>query len=172
MYCRQFVEQLHDQFGEHGMDLSVAFFMAFSRFEFALKQSGAFAQPRGRNGDAEADWDGFAASIAPHFVLPDPSALKEAVDYILGDPPKVQVLDAANNLSWQPRLVVGSNVQQLNIYIRRMRNNLFHGGKFQGKMIPDVSRNHRLLSSAIIVLDEWLQLSPQVLHCFQEPIPA
>lgn len=174
MYCRDFVKRLHAQFDEDGMGLVIEFFISFSRFECALKQSGTYAKPMSRNDNtAQANWDLFAINIAPHFIPPDPSALKNAVDYILGNPPQVQTVDAAGNLTWQPKLSrKPTDAQKLDVYIRRIRNNLFHGGKFHGQMIPDVSRNHQLLSSAIIIFDEWLRLSPLVLQRFEDPLPA
>lgn len=60
-------------------ELAGEFFLAFSRFEFALKASG-FARQTDRG--IEPDWDGFADSIHGSFDPAITSDLKAAVEYL------------------------------------------------------------------------------------------
>jgi hypothetical protein len=63
-----------------------------------------------------------------------------------------------------------SEINKLNLSIRDIRNNLFHGGKFNGNYQEDVSRNYILLKNSIIILDEWLSLNETVKQNFLTPI--
>src|SRR5258707_266336 len=60
------------------------FLAVFSRFEYALKLSGWAKGDQSRVG---ADWDGFAASLSPHFQRERTPGLKAAADYLLQHPP-------------------------------------------------------------------------------------
>ena len=59
---------------------------------------------------------------------------------------------------------------ELGLHIRTIRNNLFHGGKFKGIYQEDISRNYILLQSAMIILNEWLDLNEDVKTLFLEDI--
>jgi len=106
------------------------FMAAFSRFEFALKASG-FVRA-GRNESAEPDWAAFSAAVSPDFDALAASPrfpCREELDGLLKAPPRVQRYGAAG-LRWEEAgLGTGPMVERLGIAIRRVRNNLFHGGK-------------------------------------------
>jgi hypothetical protein len=156
---------LSDNFNDpnNGKDLIFKFFITFARFEFALKNSNDFCIVSQR-GKCSADWDKFIKSIKDF----DPDInldLREACMYIIENPPKKQS-KRGNQLQWEDSVFEGTGLQKLNIYIRRIRNNLFHGGKFNGIMIPDVSRNARLITSALIVLNNWIDLNQEIKDLF------
>ncbi len=135
-------------------DLVLDFFYVFSRFEYALKRTG-FAKKQGRDGVA-ADWDAFAIEIENRG--PDLEKVLTAGRYILKSPPNKQILEG-RELSWKPARPTQSPIQDLLIYVRRVRNNLFHGGKYPAGPEPDTARDEDLLRASIAVLDAVLGLS-------------
>ena len=126
----------------------------FSRIEYSLKLSGKYALEK-RNG-VEADWDKFAKDHDTDFDCKRTIHLQKAVKYLLDQPPHKQFL---NNgvLNWKPTKKQKIPLfQELILSVRRVRNNLFHGGKFQSMDVKDPGRNSDLLESSIIILNECL----------------
>ncbi len=97
--------------------------------------------------------------------------LRDAVDYLLNSPPKIQYLNGGQ-LDWKTRQFqpTDSNVFKLKCAVCYTRNNLFHGGKFNGNFEPDVSRNYRLLKYCLVILNSWLSLDVNVNNNFFAPI--
>jgi hypothetical protein len=170
MKTTEFIKKFKNSITIEGTELIFDFFISFSRFECALKASNEFANATDKK--VEANWDKFANSIAETFNPTADDELKVAVDYILGEPPKIQAM-INGVLGWRERVFNNSHSTTMRLcqHIRDMRNNLFHGGKFNGTYQPEISRNHKLLKSAITVLDNWLNLNSQVKSCFFESIP-
>jgi len=52
--------------------------------------------------------------------------------------------------------------------VRSIRNNLFHGGKYNIEVHEDTDRTEHLLRSSLVVLEECLELSPEVRLHFEE----
>lgn len=52
--------------------------------------------------------------------------------------------------------------------VRVVRNNLFHGGKYQSGPFDEIARNENLLEAAITVLSHCLALSDPVREAFEE----
>ncbi len=152
---KNFLKKVDDQIEPKGRSLIFEFFITFSRFECALKSSIQFA-----NGDkkkVEPNWDKFTSSISGVFSLEGNPELKNAVEFILNEPPRIQGL-VNGELIWRNREFEQNtpDIKKLCLHIRDIRNNLFHGGKFNGKFEPDVSRNYNLINSALIILNDWL----------------
>lgn len=150
-----------------GRNLVFDFFITFSRFECALKNSIRYARINGLK--VAADWTRFASSIQDTFDKTYSPELDAAVEYIINNPPKVQHLEN-NQLVWH-HLEIENNTPlttRLDLYIRTIRNNLFHGGKFNGVYEPDISRNYILISNAMIILNDWLRLNEVVRILFLE----
>ena len=164
MITDDFITQLNSSFDNDGRILISKFFIVFSRFEYALKSANH------RNG-ANPNWDSFASSINGNFDKERSEELKEAVEYIVNNPPKVQG-EFDGKLIWKDREFHDNTplTLRLSLSIRDIRNNLFHGGKFQGTFQPEISRNYRLLEKSIIILNEWLGMDRQVREKFTEPI--
>ena len=140
-------------------DLLFKFFVVFSKFEFALKNSPFL---RGDESRAEPDWECFAASLRCSFQASTSLQLKEACEYLLSNPPKKQV-KVNDRLAWSSNDPDSlSEVERLLLLVRRVRNNLFHGGKFSAEGFEDTSRQERLLKGALMILAECLRLSPEV----------
>ena len=168
MTTKSFIEKLNKTITIEGQTLMLDFFITFSRFECALKTSN-FA-----TGDAErvsANWDTFIASIRPTFNKDKSAELKQAVDYLIQHPPRIQMFEHGQ-LGWRERIFQNNDheINKLSLSIRDIRNNLFHGGKFNGNYQEDISRNYILLKNSIIILNDWLSLSEPVRVNFLQPI--
>jgi hypothetical protein len=146
------------------------FFLAFSRFEYALKRSGFV---RGSSERVEADWDGFASE---HRYALDPDSdpgLRAAVNYFEAHPPKKQIL-RGKRLSWGDSAPRGNEplLCWLIQMLRRVRNNLFHGGKFPSHPIEDPARDPLLIDHSLMILKACLALNREVERHFAEPLDS
>ncbi|MGY4725124.1 hypothetical protein [Burkholderia pyrrocinia] len=145
-------------------DLLIGFTGVFSRYEYALKNSG-FA--KGGGSKVDPDWDAFARSIAAEFDKLDVPGFREAVIYLVTSPPRKQVL-GSHGIEWKvspPDGALRASVQAL-LMVRRVRNNLFHGGKF---WMPDGegrARNEKLVKSSLAILLACLPLHARVRATF------
>lgn len=160
MITKQFIDQLNQSITVEGQNLIVEFFITFSRFECALKTSQFVG---GDDQRVWPDWELFISSIRPAFDKNQFPELIEAFDYILNHPPRIQMVQGTQ-LGWRDRSFQANEpeINRVGLSIRDVRNNLFHGGKFQGIYQQDVSRNFILLKSSIVILNEWLRLSDVV----------
>jgi hypothetical protein len=71
---------------------------------------------------------------------------------ILENPPKKQVV-ASDGLGWRESPPTGlPEAEKILLYVRRVRNNLFHGGKFNGKWFAP-ERSGELIKHCLIILD-------------------
>jgi hypothetical protein len=141
--------------------LAAELFRTFSRFEYSLKAAGFH---RG-DGDAEPDWRTFALSIEAGLQNPNGEELREAIDYILHNPPKKQVI-RNGVLEWSDAPpTTNSRADLILLYVRRVRNNLFHGGKFNGRWF-EPERSKVLLRCSLVILQGCLEASPQVRNAY------
>ena len=137
-------------------ELAFKFFFIFSMFEHALKETG-FRQVA-PNGDVNPDWDTFARSISVRFNASETPEINTAVNYFLNNPPMKQVFKN-NRLDFEPTMRQNiSDTEWLSILIRRVRNNLFHGGKANYQR----HRDTLLIQFAIIILEYWVVLDQNV----------
>jgi len=108
--------------------LALCMFITISRLEYALKASDFYC---GNHRRVEPDWERFARTLEP--VVDDeyrPNSVINSFKYILENPPKKQIIKG-EKLDWihaEPAAV--NEVDKILKYVRRVRNNLFHGGKF------------------------------------------
>lgn len=146
-----------ENLGSLGINVAVAFFSAFSRFEFALKRAGYL-----RNKDvAEADWDKFADSLGAPFLEEVRGA--KCAEELLRQPPGKPIRDGAQ-VDWREARPV-TDVRGLFIAVRQARNNLFHGEKFIGDGRKD-SRDRQLLTDALKILELALARSEKTKATF------
>ncbi len=154
-----------NQQGPVDRDLLLEFFLVFARAEFALKNSG-YAKAS-KYDDASPDWDSFAKAIEKLFKKERTNELKSAVEYILLNPPMKQVLKN-NSLMWDSTSPNGTETEVLFLLVRRIRNNLFHGGKYNVMPFEDTDRTTRLLTGALLIIYEGLSLLPNVQHTYDQ----
>ncbi|MGA2333724.1 MAG: hypothetical protein ABSG75_18455 [Syntrophales bacterium] len=130
------------------------FFVTFSRFEYALKESGFVRADK--KGDAQPDWDKFISLVSREEYTALMSILNREL-YITDSPPKKQIV-RNGKLQWSDLPKSGiKNVGSLLNAVRRVRNNLFHGGKFSTDYNCE-SRNQRLVTDALTILKEVINL--------------
>ncbi len=144
-------------------DLLLEFFLTFARFEFALKTTGFFQGDLQR---ASPDWHRFGRSIDLNTAGLDPKCA-EAVDYFSLHPPWRQVV-AGNEIVWDSAVGFATleRMDQVLDLVRRVRNNLFHGGKFNDDVHSGPGRNEMLLRHSLIILHRCLELSQPVAEAY------
>lgn len=129
-------------------ELACKFFKLFAQYESSLKEQGYFRTDR--LNQPEADWDRFVnEKIGTDFLqkLEKKSALAE---YILEYPPMKQVVNEGK-IIWQEVSNSERSVQTLFGHIRRIRNNLHHGAKFNDTWFAP-ERSQKLISNALEIL--------------------
>jgi hypothetical protein len=135
------------------------FFATFARFEFALKDANFIAVDN--RGAVSAAWDDFADELPADFLVRVTQSAKAST--LLNDPPKKQVLvGKALDFKKQPK---PATTRDLLIAVRRVRNNLFHGGK-SGDPEGD-RRNLKLIKESRWVLEQALFAHDGVRCAFQ-----
>ena len=138
-------------------DLASELFYTFARFEYALKASGFHKG----EGDAQPDWRSFAEEVADLFETSQDEEFKRSVLYMVEHPPNKQIVKNGE-LDWDlsvPKTDLLSD--HILIYVRRVRNNLFHGGKFNGRWFAP-QRSAELLSHSLTILRACLNASDRV----------
>ncbi|MBT2059466.1 hypothetical protein KKZ47_10725 [Enterobacter hormaechei subsp. xiangfangensis] len=127
--------------------LSYEFFREFARYEYCLKAVGL----RHNTKEAKANWDMYANEVKDVLEKPKSPLLQEAIDYFLTHPPKKQIIKK-DILDWDDTpLEERVLAKKIFILIRRVRNNLFHGGKFNGNWF-EPERSELLMNYALIIL--------------------
>lgn len=142
-------------------DEIVKFFFYFSRFEYALKrekyiQNFKYIKP---------DWDRFFKENKTQIevILKD-----QDLTYLLGHPPKKQIMTKDNDLGWENLSLTDSDLpDSIKKVLTTIRNNLFHGGKFPTGPESDVTRNKKLIEDALKVLNSLSQIE-QIKKHFDE----
>ncbi len=148
---------------KHNLQIASDFFFKFARLEYALKAAGYHNE----RGDAKVDWEKVAKKLEDVFHDPAPSDFAEAVRYYINHPPKKQMI-IDGRLSWQevdPNTNLPSD--KILLYVRRVRNNLFHGGKFRGQYFGDPERSEILIEYALKILDKCLLAMPDVKEAYE-----
>ena len=165
MTSKIFLKRFNQTITVEGQNLITEFFITFSRFECALKESG-FATGNGQH--VNPNWDSFTQNISTSFENSEKNVtVKNAIEYLSNNPPRIQNLENGL-LSWRGRIFQNNDptINKLSLSIRDIRNNLFHGGKFNGNYEEDVSRNFILLKHSIVILNHWLNLNNNVKQNF------
>ena len=132
----------------------------FARFEFALKARG---YALGDGSRVNPDWDRFAKAITPQFDRNADREFATAVQYLLTQPPKKQILNG-RKLEWCDAPPDGNQckAKQVLLMVRRVRNNLFHGGKFSEDTSSSPNRDSSLVENSLVVLRTCLVLNGDV----------
>jgi len=156
-----------DSFENEDRERVFRFFALVSRWECALKRSD-FAK-RGSRDQAEPDWNKFADSVETNLDGLNEAKYTSNRDFLLKHPPDRQCLEHGR-IEWQcnPRREKETDGRYLFRVIRDVRNNLFHGGKYQSGPAEELARDRELLDSAIAVLEECINLNAQIRKVFNE----
>lgn len=126
--------------------------------EYALKAT-VFLRP-GRRA-AEADWTSFAAAIHRSFTDAISIEVQEAKVLLLEKPPKKQI-NQDGEIDWCSSAPDAQNETDLLLkYVCRVRNNLFHGGKFNGRWF-EPERSGPLIQASSQILQACREACPEV----------
>ena len=128
------------------------FFKLFARYESTLKEQGYFSLVLG--GAIKVDWDRFANQVVGPNFMEELGEKAEAAAFILENPPMKQVVGDNGQIIWQRVSNVDHSAQMLFAHICRMRNNLFHGAKFNGTWF-DPERSNDLLQRGLLILEHY-----------------
>lgn len=141
----------------------VKFFLTFTRFEFALKEQRYLTRA---DGDAEASWNGFAGELGKQFL--ELVRASGSATTLTGPLPPRKQIALNNSLAWRDMDRV-LDCQQLFEAIRRVRNNLVHGGKSgdPDQDAEDPNRNRNLIAEAQWVLEQALERNDRVRLAFE-----
>jgi len=141
---------------------AISFFVFFSRFEYSLKR-GHHLKSTAPGARAEPDWVGFAKSLGTAFL--DEVRKSGKACALLRDPPEKQIVGKNCDLDWKKSKPI-KNVIELFEAVCLVRNNLFHGGKFPEKDVPEVSRDRDLLLQTRWILELALEKRPSLKDIF------
>jgi len=146
-------------------ELASEFFREFARCEYCLKVVG-LREPKRR--DPTADWGAFADEVRPVLETPSSPELKAAVQYYVEHPPKKQIERTDGFLDWKD--VLPDHKHQAELVLRlvcRVRNNLFHGGKFNGHWF-EPQRSEELLKHALVILSACVASHQKVQEAYAQ----
>jgi hypothetical protein len=147
--------------------LAFKFFKLFAQYEYALKAMG-YGRARS-NGGAEPDWNKFA-NIVGRKVLdvrePDVAA---AIQFLFDEPPKRQIW-LTDHVEWEAVVSPDRSPQTLFGHISRVRNNLYHGGKFNGRWF-EPERSKELITKSLCVLEALLAIDSDLASAIKENRP-
>jgi len=135
----------------HLDQLAFHFFKLFAQYESTLKEKGFFQADK--SGNVVVDWDRFANEVIGKGFEDELGELAPAAEYILDFPPKRQVVESGL-VVWADVPATEKSVQILFGHISRVRNNLFHGAKFNGSWF-DPDRSELLLTHSLSVLNKF-----------------
>ena len=87
----------------------------------------------------------------------------DAVKFLLDQPPRKQVL-SGTRVEFRDCLPDENlpQVVQVLLMVRRVRNNLFHGGKYLPEGKTEAGRDERLVACSMQVLKYCLNMAPEV----------
>lgn len=124
------------------------FVYVFSRMEYALKRAGYYNDSK--NGYIDVSWDKFVNSLENGFF--DNNKDSEDFKYLVEFPPKKLGIQSDEKGSEWLAQKCPQTALELFVAVRRVRNNLFHGGKYHGQQLLWVSRNDALIRACLGVL--------------------
>jgi hypothetical protein len=138
--------------------IAYEFFREFARCEYCLKAVGLIEPKRP---EPTPDWGRFARELQAIFDEPPSAEFSASVDYFLTQPPKKQVL-REGVLAWDDVLPNHKNQAELVLRLLcRVRNNLFHGGKFNGHWF-EPQRSEDLIRHGLTLMRVAVESHPAV----------
>ncbi|WP_077639991.1 hypothetical protein [Salinivibrio sp. IB574] len=146
-------------------DLAIEFVATFARMEHALKSAG---YALGNEDKVEPAWDRFANKIHEQFDQLASEELIAAKDLLLNSPPRKQVL-LNGQVIFQEQLLDQKQrtTQQIIRFVRTVRNNLFHGGKFLPIGEAESGRNEALVRSSLKIIKACIELNEEVKQSYE-----
>lgn len=137
-------------------DLVCQFFGTFARFEYAMKATDYCGKDR--YGNAQPDWNELTQQLADKLMPTLNDSERELIGYLLANPPQVQKCVEKQAVFKEEALRGDSDGAKAIEGAKRVRNNLFHGGKHTQHSEP--GRDARLIEAAMTVLGACLSIHP------------
>jgi len=146
-------------------ELAIEFMATFSRMEHALKSTG---YALGNADNVQANWDAFANQIDTQFIQLQDKELIKAQKLLLSHPPRKQVFEN-QQVVFKDQIVDQQQrtTQQLLRFVRTVRNNLFHGGKYLPTGENDVGRNEELVRASLNVIRACIALDNNIKQSYE-----
>lgn len=138
----------------------------FCGFEDALKRGGYLREDKT---GPWPDWWRFADCNCQVFDGQTDDALHQATECLIANPARLQIRteDAVVDYQANPSPLPGDGIPQKAVNaIQRVRNNLFHGGKFGSGEIEDPARSECLLRHSVTVLEHAAELDERLKRVF------
>lgn len=132
--------------------LAFRFFKLFAQYESTMKEHNFFSVKNG--GEISVAWDRFANEVIGADFRNSLGERASAADYILQNPPMKQSVNKDGKIIWKEVSNKDKSAQALFGHIRRVRNNLFHGAKFNGTWF-DPERSRVLLENSFLILKHY-----------------
>ncbi|WP_320169979.1 hypothetical protein [Maridesulfovibrio sp.] len=154
------------------LDVGKNYFHLFSLVEYALKANGYCKL----NGDIVigVDWFNFINDNPNifEFASINDGIISASIQFLLDAPPKVQQMTTANGNTFLRYVdmdlpTTTSNSHKISRYIRQVRNNLFHGGKYRGEVFLDPARSHDLIMHCTVLLQYLVEYDNDVAEAFR-----
>lgn len=137
------------------------FFHEFARYEYCLKRVRLTKEFRA----ATACWEKYATEVEDVFEYATDD-VKAAISYFKQHPPRKQIIHDGE-LRWSDQLPDHRNDSELILLlICRVRNNLFHGGKFNGHWF-DPERSEELIRHSLLILRACANFHPRVREAYK-----
>lgn len=138
---------------EKNKELVFEFFMVFSRFEYALKVAG-WTRPIKR---ADPDWNEVSTKLQ-EAEAKDRNLVFGKAGILFTEPPREQIRLGDGRLSWCEARRSSNQSKKLIKAVKRVRNNLFHGGKYSDQEVLLSPRDRCLVTAALEVLRQLLEM--------------
>jgi hypothetical protein len=143
------------------------FFGWFARFEYTLKET-SFCKAD-QYGNAKPHWTRFQKSIGAALGGRDDQNVVSAIRYLVDTPPQVQKYEHGDAIFREVPLRGDNDGERAIEAARRVRNNLFHGGKHTPHSPPE--RDEKLIRCSLTLLEACLNLRQELRETFEEEIP-
>lgn len=135
-------------------ELVCEFFGVFARFEYAMKATTYCTSDR--YGNALPDWRKLKEQLGQPVCEAGTERVVAAIDYLLEEPPQVQMCVDGRPEFVELELDGGNSGAQAIEAARRVRNNLFHGGKHTPHSAPE--RDTSLIQASLAVIGACLEI--------------
>lgn len=131
----------------------IDFFIYFSRFEYALKRNDCSKERQ--NGSVKAEWKKFSEKYKDDILSP---IVEESLSFFEQNSPRKK--SGKEDTEWiDLELQNISDHQKVIIYIQTVRNNLFHGDKFDViTSLESQDKDIKLIRHSLNALKEWAKL--------------
>lgn len=158
------VKKLQTVIGDPGKtEIVFEFMLAFSRFEYSLKRAKFLKKQE----TAEVDWNAVKNEFENNASKETKNKILSSDAYIWVNPPKKQIVENSA-LSWKQAQKRSGSIREAIEALQRIRNNLFHGGKWPSGPEYSPERDLKLISCGLQILYDLVDIDADVRNFFFE----